>query len=129
MRSAPALSPHLGGLGEASRGATRERNNMTAIEFCEQARRARMIVYEARPKNRLTGRHVKALQTTGFAWCGNAWLRAGPGSRPWGCLVRRYFRPRPKDPMVPVLGILLGTHNEFGRGLQRGDPRERENLP
>ena len=77
-----------------------------------------LTIYEARPKGSLNERVRKSLHAAGFSWSENAWLRDGKGSRPWGCTVRKYIPPHPKDPMVSVLGILLGTHDEFGRRIK-----------
>lgn len=77
-----------------------------------------MQKYEARPKGGLTSRHKKALRDAGFSWEGSAWIRIGPGPRPWGCTVRRWKAPAlgRKDAWI---GILVGTHDQYGKKIPR----------
>ena len=76
-----------------------------------------MRVYEARPKGgRLTGAHKKAMHAAGFGWTGNAWLcKAEKLPKVWGCTVRIYRPPVARDPISVMVGMLTGTHDEFGR--------------
>ena len=74
-------------------------------------------LYEARPKGSLTGRHKKALGAAGFYWSGSAWIRQGRGPRPWGCNVAKYRPSKREDTLDKCVGIILGTHDEFGRRI------------
>ncbi len=65
-----------------------------------------------------TGRHKAAAKAAGFGWDGNDMsLTSDTRPRtPWGCSVRPYRAPAPpRKGFGAVAGILLGTHDQYGR--------------
>jgi hypothetical protein len=73
----------------------------------------------AKPKGlRWTGRHKNEAKKIGFRWDGND-MSMQADSRPctpWGCVVRKYIPRRPpRKGFGVVVGMLIGTHDEFGK--------------
>ena len=67
---------------------------------------------------RWTGRHKAAARSSGFGWDGTdcAITSDSRPRAPWGCRVRRYQAPAlPRQGFGAVVGILIGTHDEFGK--------------
>jgi len=75
-----------------------------------------------------TIRHQRAMSQAGFRWDGCDWSMISPTKppRPWGCKVYRYRQPAPpRKGFGAALGIMGGTHDEFGRPLQQQQERKR----
>jgi len=73
-----------------------------------------------------SGRAEKDMRRIGFRWDGCDWSMESETKppRPWGCLVRKYRPPAPpRKGFAAALGILAGTHDEFGRPLQKTEAR------
>jgi len=67
---------------------------------------------------RWSTRHKKAARTAGFTWDGNDMVYIGgkKPNTPWGCRVNLYVPPKPpRKGFGAVIGILTGTHDEFGK--------------
>jgi len=66
----------------------------------------------------------KAAWRIGFRWDGVDFIMESETRppRPWGCKVRPYRPPAmPRKGFGVVAGILLGTHDEFGRPYKQKD--------
>ena len=74
------------------------------------------------PKGAWTQRHEKAARKAGFVWDGADMSFVGDirPETPWGCIVRKYNAPSPKDTVSVAIGIIVGTHDEFGKRLKEG---------
>jgi len=72
------------------------------------------------PRGSWTARHDKEARKVGFRWDGNSMLmetETKPGT-PWGCTVRKYKAPAPpRHGFGAAVGIMIGTHDEFGKPL------------
>lgn len=67
-----------------------------------------------------TIRHERAMRQVGFRWDGCDWSMISPTRppRPWGCKVYRYRPPKPpRKGFGAAIGIMIGTHDEFGKPL------------
>ena len=73
----------------------------------------------ARPINgRWTGRNKKEAEKVGFFWDGNdcSCKCENRPKTPWGCRIRKYKAPAsPRKGFGAVVGIMMGTHDEFGK--------------
>ena len=75
-----------------------------------------------------TIRHERAMRQIGFRWDGCDWSMISPTRppRPWGCKVYRYRPPKPpRKGFGAAIGIMSGTHDEFGKPLYPQHERER----
>ncbi len=67
-----------------------------------------------------TLRTERAMKAAGFSWTGREWasfaeIRPKHG---WGFRVRRYHPPKPpRKGFGAAVGIMIGTHDEFGHPL------------